>query len=169
MKTVNAMAKPIEQRELLFALTAGIAEAARKKAHDVAEGWDNLKIGRGHFMAWVREGFKELTHMLLPAFPQGQHVIEEPGLFGNPTQGEVARGRQDELIKPMTAAAVEVSALNEEPVRGQPERSSPAAPAAPQTSVREAPNKDIVEQARSAGQQPPEPDAGRDQSIDRER
>ena len=104
--------------------------------------------------------------MLLPAFPQGHHVIEEPGLFGNPTQGEVARGRQDELIKPMTAAAVEVSALNEEPVRGQPERSSPAAP---QTSGQEAPNKDIVEQARSAGQQPPEPDAGRDQSIDRER
>jgi hypothetical protein len=169
MKTESAMAKPIEQREMLFALTAGIAEAARNGAHNVKEGWDDLHIGRGHFTAWMRQGFKELTHMLLPAFPQGQHVIEEPGLWGNPTQGEVARGRQDELIKPMTAAAAEVSKLNEEPVRGQPERSSPAAPAAPQPSGQEAPGEDIVEQAKSAGQQPPEPDAGRDQSIERER
>jgi hypothetical protein len=169
MKAVNAMAKPIEQREALYALAAGITETARKGAHNIKEGWDNLHIGRGHFMAWIREGFKELTHMLLPAFPQGQHVIEEPGLWGNPTQGEVARGRQDELIKPMNAAAVEVSALNEEPVRGQLERSSPAAPAAPQPSGQEAPGKDIVEQARSAGREPPEPDAGRDQSIERER
>jgi hypothetical protein len=169
MKAVNAMAKPIEEREALFALTAGIAEAARNGAHNVKEGWDNLQIGRGHFTAWVREGFKELTHMLLPAFPQGQFIVEEPGLWGNPTQSEVAKGRQDELVKPMTAAAVEVSAMNEEPVRGQPERSSPAAPAAPKHSGQEAPNKDIVEQAKSAGQEPPEPDAGRGQSIDRER
>ncbi len=169
MKAVNAMAKPIEQREALYALAAGITETARKGAQNVKEGWDDLHIGRGHFMAWVREGFKELTHMLLPAFPQGQHVIEEPGLWGNPTQGEVARGRQDELVKPMTTAAVEVSALNEEPVRGQPERSSQAAPAPAQPSGQEAPGKDIIEQARSAGQEPPGPDAGRDQWIERER
>jgi hypothetical protein len=169
MKAVNAMAKPIEQQEALYALVAGITETARKVAHNVKEGWDNLHIGRGHFMAWVREGFKELTHMLLPAFPQGQHVIEEPGLWGNPTQGEVARGRQDEAVRPMTTAAVEVSTLNEEPVRGQPATAPPATPAPTQPSGQEAPNKDIVEQARSAGQEPPEPDSGRDQSIERER
>jgi hypothetical protein len=164
------MAKPVQERASLLDLAVGAVE---KKLHETAqnvkEGWENLHIGRGHFTAWVREGFKELTHLLLPAFPQGHHVIEEPGLWGNPTQGEVARGRQGEATKPMTTAAVEVSAANEEPVRGQPATASPSAPAAPQPSGQEAPNKDIVEQARSAGQEPPEPDAGRDQPIERER
>src|SRR5262249_22957018 len=55
-------------------------------------------IGEGHFDAWVRQGLKEVTHGLLPAFPQ-QHgqIIEEPGLFGNPTQGEVAKARDEDL------------------------------------------------------------------------
>jgi hypothetical protein len=80
----------------------------------IKDGWENLRIGDGHFTAWFRQGFKELTHMLLPAFPQGQHIVEEPGLFGNPTQGEVARGREDQ-----PSARQRVSALNEEPMRGR--------------------------------------------------
>ncbi len=47
---------------------------------NIKNGWENLRIGDGHFTAWFRQGFKELTHMLLPAFPQGQHIVEEPGL-----------------------------------------------------------------------------------------
>jgi hypothetical protein len=53
------------------------------------------KIGQGHPIAMLRLGLKELTHNILPAFPnQGQHLIEEPGLWGNPTQGEVAKARK---------------------------------------------------------------------------
>ena len=53
------------------------------------------KIGEGHLGAMGRLGYKELTHNILPAFPhQGQHIIEEPGLMGNPTQGEVAQARK---------------------------------------------------------------------------
>jgi hypothetical protein len=170
MRAVNAMAKPTQERQsLLYLAVAAIAETLGNIAHNVKEGWENLHIGRGHFTAWVRLGFKELTHMLLPAFPQGQFINEEPGLWGNPTQGEVARGRQDEAIKPMTAAALQVSSLNEEPVRGESARSSPGAPTPAQPSGQEATSKDIVEQARAAGQDAPDPDAGRDQSIERER
>jgi hypothetical protein len=84
-------------------------------------GWENLRIGDGHFTAWFRQGFKELTHMLLPAFPQGQHIVEEPGLWGNPTQGEVARGREDQ-----PSARQLVSALNEEPLQKRTSVRSPA-------------------------------------------
>jgi hypothetical protein len=52
------------------------------------------KIGAGHAAAMGRLGLKELTHNILPAFPQGQHIMEEPGLAGNPTQGEVATMRK---------------------------------------------------------------------------
>jgi hypothetical protein len=52
------------------------------------------KIGAGHAAAMGRLGFKELTHNILPAFPQAQHIMEEPGLAGNPTQGEVATMRK---------------------------------------------------------------------------
>jgi hypothetical protein len=92
-------------------------EASQSAAQQAQPGllrqaWDNFHVGQGHFTAWLRQGFKELTHLLLPAFPAGQHIIEEPGLFGNPTQGEVARGREDE-----GPAKERVSVLNEEPVR----------------------------------------------------
>ena len=87
---------------------------------DVKEGWNNLHIGQGHFTAWLREGFKEVTHLLLPAFPAGQSIIEEPGLFGNPTQGEVARGRQDQ-----DQARQQVAALNEEPLQTRSQTPSP--------------------------------------------
>ena len=93
----------------------------KEKLADIKEGWDNLHIGRGHFMAWVRQGFKELTHLLLPAFPQGQHVVEEMGLFGNPTQGEVAIARKDQ---PQVKS--QVSALNEEPMNTSQNVTSPA-------------------------------------------
>jgi hypothetical protein len=101
--------------------------------------WENLRIGDGHFMAWFRQGFKELTHMLLPAFPHGQHIIEEPGLWGNPTQGEVAGAREEDPL-----AKQRVAALNEEPMR----RRSPA---------------DLVEQGSvrpDQGQQPPDQSHG---------
>lgn len=82
------MAKPNEQEQsaprptTLQALGAG-----------AQKWWDNLRVGDGHATAMGRLGLKELTHNLLPAFPQSQHVIEEPGLVGNPTQGEVATAR----------------------------------------------------------------------------
>jgi hypothetical protein len=85
------------------------------------DSWENLRIGDGHFTAWFRQGFKELTHMLLPGFPHGQHIVEEPGLFGNPTQGEVARGRED-----LPSAQRHVSALNEEPMQKRTSARSPA-------------------------------------------
>jgi hypothetical protein len=78
----------------------------------VKDWWQDLHIGEGHFTASMRQGFKEVTHLLLPAFPAGQQIIEEPGLFGNPTQGEVARGRQDK-----EPAKQQVASLNEEPVQ----------------------------------------------------
>jgi hypothetical protein len=46
---------------------------------------EDRKLGEGHFVAWMREGFKEIAQAL-QAFPgQGIHQVEEPGLFGNPT------------------------------------------------------------------------------------
>lgn len=83
--------------------------------------WEDLRIGDGHFTAWFRQGFKELTHLLLPAFPRGQHIVEEPGLWGNPTQGEVVRGREDQ-----PSARQHVAALNEEPMPAQSSVRSPA-------------------------------------------
>jgi hypothetical protein len=157
------------QGSLLVLLVAALAETITNVGHSLKEGWDDLHIGRGHFMAWVREGFKELTHMLLPAFPGGQHVIEEPGLFGNPTQGEVAKGRQDSPGTYLSTAAVEVSALNEEPVRGRPSTAPSPAPSQSQPPAQSATGTDIVEQARSAGQAEPGQDTGPDQSIERDR
>jgi hypothetical protein len=54
------------------------------------------KIGAGHFQAWLRQGFKEVAQVL-PAFNQGQHIVEEPGLFGNLTPGEIAKGKEQEM------------------------------------------------------------------------
>jgi hypothetical protein len=54
------------------------------------------KIGAGHAHAWLRQGAKELAQFL-PAFNNGQHVVEEPGLAGNLTPGEVAKGKEDDL------------------------------------------------------------------------
>jgi hypothetical protein len=64
---------------------------------------ENRKFGEGHFMAWVREGFKELAQAL-QAFPgQGIHQVEEPGLVGNPTPQmvthEMGADRYQELLR----------------------------------------------------------------------
>jgi hypothetical protein len=69
------------------------------------------RVGDGHAMGMVRLGFKELAHGMLPAFPPGQQIIDQPGLFGNPTQGEVAKDRQQEGLR---------LDGNEEPVRSGP-------------------------------------------------
>ena len=45
---------------------------------------EERKFGEGHFMAWIRAGFKEIAQAL-EAFPQGIHHVEEAGLVGNPT------------------------------------------------------------------------------------
>jgi hypothetical protein len=76
------------------------------------KAWDAVpRVGDGHATAMARLGLKELTHNILPAFPhQGQHIIEEMGLFGNPTQGEVANDRKEGLRLDG----------NEEPVRDGP-------------------------------------------------
>ena len=51
------------------------------------------KIGAGHAHAWLRQGAKELAQFL-PAFNNGQHVVEENGLFGNITPGEVYEAKR---------------------------------------------------------------------------
>lgn len=52
---------------------------------------EERKFGEGHFMAWIREGFKEIAQAL-EAFPgQGIHHVEEAGLVGNPTPQLVTR------------------------------------------------------------------------------
>ena len=56
------------------------------------EWWNDLRVGDGHAGGMARAGLKELA-AALPAFPDHQRVVEEPGVFGNPTQGEVARAR----------------------------------------------------------------------------
>lgn len=47
------------------------------------------KIGEGHAPAMVRLGFKELA-AALPAFPGGQQIQDDPGLYGNATQQEAS-------------------------------------------------------------------------------
>lgn len=106
MADADADARP-ERKSLLDR----VVDNARKEIMKAKDGLDNFRIGDGHFMAWIRLGFKEVTHMLLTAFPQGQHIIEEPGLWGNPTQGEVATARKEDQ-----AAKQRVAALNEEPM-----------------------------------------------------
>jgi hypothetical protein len=65
----------------------------RKDAEQVAQP----KIGSGHAQAWLRQGLKELGQYV-PAFGPGQHVVEEPGLFGNLTPGEVAKGKEADVL-----------------------------------------------------------------------
>jgi hypothetical protein len=65
----------------------------RKTADEQAQP----KIGSGHAQAWLRQGLKELGQYL-PAFGPGQHVVEEPGLFGNLTPGEVAKGKEQDVV-----------------------------------------------------------------------
>lgn len=43
------------------------------------------KIGEGHAAGMARQGLKELAQAL-PAFPDSVRPVEEPGVFGNPTQ-----------------------------------------------------------------------------------
>lgn len=67
-----------------------------------------LKIGAGHAEAFFRQGLSELRG----AFYNESNVAQPPtpGLYGVPTQGEVASARsQDERD------AMEKQALNEEP------------------------------------------------------
>jgi len=45
---------------------------------------DERKIGEGHGEAWIRAGLDELAQVL-PAFPDGIHPVDEPGLFGSVT------------------------------------------------------------------------------------
>ena len=54
------------------------------------------KIGAGHAHAWLRQGAKELAQFL-PAFNTGQHIVEEQGLAGNITPGEVVKGKEDDI------------------------------------------------------------------------
>jgi hypothetical protein len=54
------------------------------------------KIGAGHLEGMIRQGHKEIAQ-ILPAFNNGQHIVEEPGIFGNLTPGEVADGKEKDL------------------------------------------------------------------------
>lgn len=51
---------------------------------------DQRKIGEGSLRAWVRQGHKELAQTL-PAFKDSVHVVEEPGMWHNPTTYDVSK------------------------------------------------------------------------------
>lgn len=58
----------------------------QKRVEAVKQWWQDLRIGDGHAAAMARLGFKEVAQAL-PAFPESTiRPVEEPGLFGNPTQ-----------------------------------------------------------------------------------
>jgi len=73
-----------------------VRQALENLKAGVENWWGNLHVGTGHGEAWMRQGGKELSQFLV-AFPQGQHVVEEPGLFGNLTPGEIAKGKENDL------------------------------------------------------------------------
>lgn len=50
------------------------------------------KIGAGHAAGMFRQGLKEIAQVL-PAFPNGQHIVEEPGVAGNLVPQEVLFGK----------------------------------------------------------------------------
>ncbi len=57
-----------------------------KRVDAVKQWWQDLRIGDGHAAAMGRLGLKELAQAL-PAFPESTiRPVEEPGLYGNPTQ-----------------------------------------------------------------------------------
>ena len=66
------------------------------KNRDWMKQTPQTKWGAGHAHAWLRQGAKELSQ-ILPAFNNGQHIVEEPGLAGNLTPGEVMMGKKDDV------------------------------------------------------------------------
>lgn len=52
------------------------------------------KIGTGHLMGMFRKGFVELGEYVQPSHQGGIHSVEDPGIWPNQTQGEVADGRK---------------------------------------------------------------------------
>jgi hypothetical protein len=72
------------------------------------------KWGAGHLAAWVRSGFKEIAQVL-PAFRDSVHVVEEPGLAGNPTNIEVLRDKEGDYNKWLKERSSENSGRGHEP------------------------------------------------------
>jgi hypothetical protein len=54
------------------------------------EELEGRKIGEGHLAGMARMGLKELAQAL-PAFTDSVRPVEEPGVFGNPTQQMVTQ------------------------------------------------------------------------------
>jgi len=70
------------------------------------------KIGEGHLAGMARQGLKELAQAL-PAFPDSVRPVEEPGVFGNPTQQIVTQemgGSYQEMLNSYIAQTPAVEA-----------------------------------------------------------
>lgn len=69
-----------------------LQKAVAKVADGVNKWWEELRIGDGHAAAMGRLGLAELRQ----ALSHGHGSVEQPtgpGIFGAPTQGEIAEAR----------------------------------------------------------------------------
>jgi hypothetical protein len=76
---------------------------------------DAPKLGAGHLAGMARQGLKELTQ-ILPAFPESVRPVEEPGVFGNPTQQIVTQ----QMDVPGYQAHLE--GFNRSPIEPEPDK-----------------------------------------------
>lgn len=64
-----------------------------KAINGLKEKWENLHIGGGHAGGMLRKGAVELGQYM-PAFNNaGMTTVEDPAIFPNATQGEIATAR----------------------------------------------------------------------------
>ena len=77
--TISGRIQPPQQEGTLREMLGSIKDGLQ-------EGWDNLRIGDGHVAGMIRLGAHEWTQALA-AFPDSNiRPMEEPGVWGNPTQ-----------------------------------------------------------------------------------
>lgn len=70
----------------------GLTERLAQKALDKINEWgDSQPSFSGQLAAMGREGLKDLQNAILPAFPESQRGVEEPGTPLNPTPQQVTQ------------------------------------------------------------------------------
>ena len=81
------------------------------------------KIGEGHLKAMLRQGLREVQS----AMYTGSNIAREPepGMFGNPTQGEIAADRRPGEQPSILDAHSADARARAQRTRNAPERSSP--------------------------------------------
>lgn len=84
------------------------ARAQEQAAPEPASGRNTTDI-RGELGAIFREGLKDLQNVVLHAFPDSIHGVEEPGTPTNPTQQMVTDAVVKEVTPDRSAGAVSVS------------------------------------------------------------